>query len=397
MDRYDRAVNLRRALAGQGPQVAVAAGLFLLALATLHMSPQGTDAWSAGGVALSLAIAALLPLAARRPVAGLGSMTALFLVAQASYGLIPVLAILLVAAVFTVAAADVAGRRFVLGAAVAVAVAVDASAQLTHHDTWTDSAYLVMATTVLGAAAAGDALRSRRAYVRAIEDRARRAEEERQREVRRQVAEERLRIARDVHDLVAHRLAVVKVQAEVADQLLDDRPTVARQALDQVRSAAGSALGELGSLIGVLRRPEDGGPAPVEPPPTLASLADLVASFEATGLSITSDLAGLARPLPPAVGLTAYRIVQESLTNAYKHGAGDATLRISCGADHVDIEVANPTAPAGPGATVAAAPRCGHGLVGMRERVAATGGTLRVDDTRPGRFSVRAVLPVPAP
>jgi signal transduction histidine kinase len=376
---------------GSRADIAVAAALFLLALATLHMSPQGDDAWSVGGVALTVAMSCLLPLARLRPMAALGLMIGALLIAQARYGLVPVFGLMLIAAVFIVASADATSRRLTVGAAVLVAVSIDAGSQLARRDSWSDSAYLVMATTALGAAAAGDAVRSRRAYGREVEERARQAEQAQELAFQRRLAEDRLSIARDVHDLVAHHLAVINVQAEVANHLAEARPAAARHALTQVRVVAQSALGELSSLVGVLRRGGDGSQPPITPSPTLAQLPELMASFEATGLKVTRSQDGAWRPIPPALDLAAYRIVQESLTNAHKHGTGEADLRIIYGADQIVIDILNAT----PGTPAMDTVAGGYGLSGMRERVAAVGGTLRLEYIDPEWFHVQAALPLP--
>jgi signal transduction histidine kinase len=389
MDRRRTGARVR---VDAGPNTAVAAVLFLLALVTLHMSPQGTDAWAPGGVVLSAAMSSLLLMARRWPLPALATMLGLYLITQATYGLVPVFVLFLLAATFAMASGEVVSRRAAVGAGVVVAIVLDAGALLTLHDSWTESAYLVMATVALGAVAAGDAVRSRRGYTRAIVDRAQRAEQALEQGMHQRIAEERLSIARDVHDVVAHHLAVIKVQAEVATHLIEARPAVAKQAVEQVRTTAGSALAELGGLIGVLRQTGDGSKPPVEPSPTIAQLPQLMASFGSTGLEITSCQEGVVRPLPPAVELTAYRLVQESLTNAHKHGAGDAALRITFADDEVVIDVANATGPA----PATSADQHGNGLVGMRERVAAVGGTLFLEDSRPGWFHVTAVLPIPA-
>jgi signal transduction histidine kinase len=384
-------VGLRRRF-GVSSNTVVATVLFLLALATLRMGPQGTDAWGPGGVAIAATISSLLLAIPRRPLSALGVMIGVFVVSEAAYGLVPVFALSVIAAVFTVAEGEMASRRAAVGAGVVVAIVLDAGVGLTAHGSWTDSVSVVMATVALGAVAAGDAVRSRRDYTRAIEDRAQRAERALEQGVAKRIAEERLSIARDVHDVVAHHLAVIKVQADVVSHLIETQPVVAKEAAEQVKTTAGSALAELGGLIGVLRRTGPGSDPSVEPPPTLAQLPQLMAAFGATGLDITCRQQGLVRPLPRAVDLAAYRLVQESLTNAHKHGAGDAELRITFTEDEIVIDVANTTAtnPA------PADRRPGNGLVGMRERIAAVDGRLTLDDNHPGRFRLQAVLPTPA-
>jgi signal transduction histidine kinase len=237
------------------------------------------------------------------------------------------------------------------------------------------------------AVAIGDALRTRRAYVAAIEERARRAEESRDEEARRRVVEERLRIARELHDVVAHHIAMINVQAGVAAHVLRDRPDKAEDALAHVRRAARTVLDEISTLLGVLRRPGD--PEESEPTRGLARLGGLLDSLGGAGLRVEHHQEGDARELPSAVDLAAYRIVQESLTNAQKHGGdGAARLRLAYTPAGLEIEVANVAGPdTGEGG--------GHGLVGMRERASAVGGTLRAGRVD-GRFVVTAFLPAPA-
>ena len=246
------------------------------------------------------------------------------------------------------------------------------------------------------AVAAGDALRNRRAYVAAVRERARRAEEAREQEAGRRVVEERLRIARELHDVVAHHIAVIQVQAGVAAHMLHSQPAAAEGAIGHVRRAAGEVLDELGTLLGVLRQSGDGpaGPgAPSEPAPGLSRLDALVRSFSGAGLCVDSVSSGLPRVLPAAVDLTAYRLVQESLTNAHKHGGDRAQVTLAFHPQQLAVEVCNGPPPGGP--QPAAAAGTGHGLLGMRERVLAVGGWLEAGPTPEGGFRVRALLPVP--
>ncbi|WP_433548004.1 sensor histidine kinase [Streptomyces sp. CA-294286] len=255
----------------------------------------------------------------------------------------------------------------------------------------------LFAWTGIGASA-GDAVRSRRAFVDAIRERAERAERTREEEARRRVAEERLRIARDLHDVVAHHIALVNVQAGVASHVMDRRPDQAKEALAHVREASRSALNELRATVGLLR--QSGEPnAPTEPAPGLAVLDGLLDTFRNAGLPVV-----LARTdegaLPASVDLAAYRIVQEALTNVRKHAGPHAKAEVSVVRVGASIEVTvlddgvGPPADRGPGA--AAEPPGdggGHGLLGMRERVGALGGTLTAGPRYGGGFRVHAILP----
>ncbi|MBD0707322.1 MULTISPECIES: sensor histidine kinase [unclassified Streptomyces] len=242
------------------------------------------------------------------------------------------------------------------------------------------------------AAAAGDAVRSRRAFVDAIRERAERAERTREEEARRRVAEERLRIARDLHDVVAHHIALVNVQAGVAAHVMDRRPDQAKEALSHVREASRSALDELRATVGLLR--QSGDPeAPTEPAPGLAVLDGLLDSFRKAGLPVALARADGDAALPATVDLAAYRIVQEALTNVRKHAGPDAKAEVSVVrvGRTVEITVLDDGAPQTTGEP---APGGGHGLLGMRERVGALGGTLTAAPRYGGGFRVQAILPV---
>ncbi|RSS52942.1 sensor histidine kinase [Streptomyces sp. WAC06614] len=256
------------------------------------------------------------------------------------------------------------------------------------------------------AAAAGDAVRSRRAFIDAIRERAERAERTREEEARRRVAEERLRIARDLHDVVAHHIALVNVQAGVAAHVMDKRPDQAKEALAHVREASRSALNELRATVGLLR--QSGDPeAPTEPAPGLARLEDLVDTFRHAGLPVHvavdvtdgpgADGPGADGPLPAAVDLAAYRVIQEALTNVRKHAGPDARAEVSVVRVGPSVEVtvlddggtaADPSPLPGP------ADGGGHGLVGMRERAVALGGTCSTGPRYGGGYRVHVILPV---
>ncbi|MEM7273804.1 MAG: histidine kinase [Actinomycetota bacterium] len=240
------------------------------------------------------------------------------------------------------------------------------------------------------AVSAGLAVQAGRASLAGAQERARRAEATRELEARRRVSEERLRIARDVHDLVAHHLAVVNVQAGVASHVLRTDPDAAETALDTIRTSASTGVGELGQLLSVLRDPAEAG-GPTDPTPDLAAIDDLIASFGASGLRVAHTTSGSPRPVGSAAQVAAYRVIQEALTNAHKHGDGEASVMQRFGDDGLELVVENRHG-AGAAADGTALPS-GFGLVGMRERVEATGGTLTIDDDG-ANFRVRAVLPI---
>ncbi|WP_344001088.1 sensor histidine kinase [Streptomyces thermocarboxydovorans] len=249
----------------------------------------------------------------------------------------------------------------------------------------------LFAWTGIGATA-GDAVRSRRAFVQAIRERAERAERTREEEARRRVAEERLRIARDLHDVVAHHIALVNVQAGVAAHVMDRRPDQAKEALSHVREASRTALGELRATVGLLR--QSGDPeAPTEPAPGLDRLDDLANTFRSAGLTVEVARADQDTDLPAAVDLAAYRIIQEALTNVQKHAGPGARAEVSIVrvGPHIEITVLDDGAG---GRDHEPAPGGGHGLLGMRERVTALRGTLTTGPRYGGGFRVHAILPV---
>jgi signal transduction histidine kinase len=237
------------------------------------------------------------------------------------------------------------------------------------------------------ATAIGIAVRNQRAVLAAAHERALRAEQTREEEAQRRVAEERVRIARELHDVVAHHIAVISVQAGVARHLMGTRPNEASEAIGVVRESSQVVMTELGAILGLLRTTEDA--VAVQPAPGLDHLDEIVASARHAGLDVAIAVTGNPRPLSPLVDLTGFRIVQESLTNAHKHGAGTANVTVERGPSSLVIDVSNATR------TDATAPgSVGLGLLGMRERVAAVGGTLSAGPTGDGRFLVHAELPL---
>ncbi|MCA1690985.1 MAG: sensor histidine kinase [Actinobacteria bacterium] len=208
-------------------------------------------------------------------------------------------------------------------------------------------------------------------------------------EARRRASEERLRIARELHDVVAHNISLINVQAGVALHLIDEQPNQARTALAAIKQASKEALGELRSVLDVLRQGDDG--APRAPAPGLDDLDDLVGRTRAAGLEVHVEVDGTPGPLGWGVELAAYRIVQEALTNVARHaGPAVATVRVTHGEGAVVVEVDDN----GKGPGVAGPSEGGNGLSGMRERVAALGGRFEAGARPEGGFRVRAWLPV---
>jgi len=218
---------------------------------------------------------------------------------------------------------------------------------------------------------------------RAAEFRRTRAEQ-----ARRRAGEQRMAIARELHDVLAHHISLISVQAGVALHLMDEQPEQARTALTAIRQASRESLGELRSVLELLRHGEEG--APRAPAPGLDALDELVRRTSAAGLPVTVEVTGTARPLPAAVGLAAYRIVQEALTNVTRHAGrpATATVRLGYAPDQLTVEVVDD----GPG--IEDTSGTGSGLLGMAERAAALGGHLDAGP-RPegGGFRVSARLP----
>jgi signal transduction histidine kinase len=243
---------------------------------------------------------------------------------------------------------------------------------------------------IAAAILAGHAVAAHQESLAAIRERAQRAEESRDLEAQRRVTEERLRIARELHDVISHTISVINVQAGVAAHVMDQRPEQARAALNTITDASREALRELRGMLAVLRRVDE--EEARSPAPGLADLGGLLGATRQAGLPVGLSMSGEARPLASAVELAAYRIVQESLTNALRYalgGSAEVTLNFELG--QLTVEVSNTGKPTGE--PIAGR---GQGIIGMRERAAALGGTLEVRVRPEGGFRVLARLPTPA-
>lgn len=336
-------------------------------------------------LAVLLALAGPLALLAvrRAPVAVLGFtgvVVTVYLARGYAYG--PVFASLAVATVVTVVLGHRRAAWAMIGAVFAAHLAVRAWLR---DDPWSWPAALGVAAWALLVLALAEVVRVRRE--RAVEARRGRAEAD-----RRQADEERLRIARELHDVVAHHMSLINVQAGVALHLVDRTPEQARTALAAIKDASHEALGELRSLIRVLRDDEEA--LPLAPAAVLTSLGDLVARSRHAGLDVERVVEGDARPLTAAVELAAVRIVQEAVTNVVRHSSGSRVRVLLAYGDRVlRVRVDDDGTTTG-GVSVLSGVRAGAGIRGMRERASALGGSLEIASSASGGLSVRAVLPL---
>ncbi|MEU6886740.1 sensor histidine kinase [Streptomyces viridosporus] len=243
----------------------------------------------------------------------------------------------------------------------------------------------------------GDSIRTRRAYFAQLEERAARLEKEREAQAKVAVAAERARIARELHDVVAHNVSVMVVQADGAAYVLDAAPDQAKKALETISSTGRQALAEMRRLLGVLRTGEHQEAGEYVPQPDVRQIEDLVEQCREAGLPVDFRIEGTPRPLPSGVELTAYRIVQEALTNTRKHGGPNAgaSVRLVYFDDGLGLLVEDD----GKGAPhelyeEGGFDGQGHGLIGMRERVGMVGGTLDAGPRPGGGFRISALLPL---
>ncbi len=373
---------------GQPPRaadflVAILAGIASTLL--IHLDPESARSPDVFAYGLGVTAAGTLVFRRSRPVATLIVVLAAHLLYHsAGYpgaGPFPSLMV----ALFGLAAA---GMRW---AAITAAIGVAAAAllmQVIGEDTPVLSPTIIMPAVLAAASVfAGEAAHNRSRYLAEVRERLNRVEQDREIETERRLTEERLRIARELHDIMAHTITVITVQAGEAQDALDTSPDQTREALKNIRNASREAMAELRATVGVLRDPGEPG-EPRKPAPGMRDLADLVATANGGSLDAILDIRGNARPLPAASELTAYRIVQESLTNVIRHArASKASVLVSYEPSVVTIEVGdNGIAGAGSAAD-------GHGIRGMRERAEAVGGRLEAGPQAGGGFRVWAVLP----
>ncbi|MBH1934953.1 sensor histidine kinase [Streptomyces sp. AV19] len=376
--------------------------VLLLGLCALTLSedPTATALHQAGVVVVSLVMCLVLALRRRAPVPMLLLATATGL-AQLAFNIegnifdLPMLVV-----VYTVASGTVRWASW-------FALVGGLLAPVLYFWRWPDPGQADLVHTLFGLAFAafpfllawvlGDRMRTRRAYWAQLEERATRLEKEREQQSKMAVAAERARIARELHDVVAHNVSVMVVQADGAAYVLDSSPETARQALETISGTGRQALAEMRRLLGVLRS-EEGAPSGGEyvPQPDVEQIEELVEQVRGAGLPVDYKIEGSARPLPSGVELTAYRIVQEALTNARKHGGPDvgASVRLTYFDDGLGLLVEDD----GRGAQhelyeSGGADGMGHGLIGMRERVGMVGGTLDAGPRPGGGFRISVLLP----
>lgn len=335
--------------------------------------------------ALLLVAAAGLALAGRRsrPLAALAASTAA-VVAYTALGYVNGAALLAPPiALYSVAVRSPVRRALLAGlATLAALMTVTGAAQPFGV---TGGGFDLIPFEVAAACLGGVAVASRRAYAASLQARA-------EREAALRVDEERLRIARELHDVVAHTMATINVQAGVAAHLLADRPhEPAREALVAIRNASRQGLQELRAILNVLRQADEADPT--QPTPVLAQVPTLVDGACAAGLPTTLQVDGSPRQLPAPVELAAYRIVQESLTNALRHaGSATASVRLDYQAAQLEVTVRD----TGMGRPAGPSDGAGQGILGMRERAATVGGTLDAGRAGDGGWRVTARLPLGA-
>jgi signal transduction histidine kinase len=374
------------------PRLSPLAGDVLLAVTVYAFGLFSAASGQSRASVYVLATIGILPLALRRvyPIQVLAIVTAATALAVVAYqdGWWPFAAII----AFYSVAAHSQRRPAMIGAAAALIVLGLADASSVDWSGANRFAHVAGNLAPLVAAwFLGDSLRNRRAYLRAVEERAAQLEREQAATSRQAAAEEQARIAREVHDVVAHNLSVIVVQATAADTVFERDPAEAQRAVRAIGATARQALDELRRVLGVIRA--DGQhAAELAPQPGLDRLDGLFEQVRAAGLAVDFELEGRPPELSPAVELSAYRIVQEALTNSLRHGgARHATVSLRFDDDALGLEVLDD------GTVAANGNGTGRGLIGMRERAAILGGYVEAGPRDGGGFRVAATIPLRAP
>lgn len=343
-----------------------------------------------------LVIMAMLPLRRRLPftvllvaIGGNALLTA--------FGHVPTVAEMLA---FLVVVYTVAAHRALAvscaGGGLAVVAFTMMSLRLPLGEARTFAGFTVNTALIVGVWWLGCSMRLRRSYEAELTHRAERLERARDVDARAARVEERSRIARELHDVVAHHVSVMTVQAGAARRIIDKDPETARAAMSTIEETGRSALREMRRIVGVLRTDRDAeqGAAALAPQPGIPDVGELIDHVRETGLSVRLSIEGEPRPLPPGVSIAAYRLIQEALTNTLKHAGPQARacVRIHYAPGELAVRVEDD----GRGLAVLAGTKegSGHGMVGMHERVALYGGQLRIGPRVGGGFEVRARFPV---
>jgi signal transduction histidine kinase len=365
--------------------VAIVAGV--LSTALIHLDPEGSTRGPDGlAFGLGTLAAAALVFRRNRPVATLGVVLVVHFVYHLldypGAGPFPSLMVSL----FTLAAAGL--RWGAIAAAAGVALSSLLMQVLGEGASLVSPTIIMPAVFAAASVFAGEAAHNRSRYLAEVRERMRRTEADREIETQRRLTEERLRIARELHDIMAHTITVITVQTGEAQDALDRHPEQTREALKNIREASREAMSELMATVGVLR--QSGEPeASRKPAPRLSDLPELVQTAGGGSLRTALEVEGEVQPLAPAIELTAYRIVQESLTNVIRHAqASRATVVLRYEPSVFTVQVDDD----GRGAAVS--PAGGHGVTGMRERAEALGGRLAAGPRAGGGYRVRAALPI---
>jgi signal transduction histidine kinase len=294
----------------------------------------------------------------------------------------------IVIALFTIAA--IGARVLSLGLGLLASVALVSVRGLAVADGFGSPLLIVFPTCAIGGLYLGQLLANRRQREREREQEAEARRRIQEDDTRRRVDAERLRIARELHDVVAHNISLIHVQATMGVHVMHDDPVQAGAALAEIKLASKQALGELRGILGVLRQSDD--VKATAPAPGLADLDTVITGIRRAGLPVALTIQGRRRPLPALLDIAAYRIVQESLTNALRYAAPAPTqVTIAYTQTCLRLEIHDE----GRGNTFTTAAGSGHGIDGMRERAASAGGTLTAGPTGSGGFAVRAELPLP--
>lgn len=362
-----------------------AASFAVLLASPLPVEEDRMPQWQAGLFAIALVAAVLLLLRRRRPVLTVATTVALVWLSVPSELFNP--GVVLAAAIATFTAGRALTRRQALWLTLPTAVVVAIAGAVAVGRGGMQ--YLLF---ILLFGALGDVIRVQHEQFVAITERAERAEATREALAHQRVAEDRLAIARDLHDAVAHQIAVINLHAGVAGSALRERPDDAEHSLAVIRQASRTVLTQIGDLLATLRDPGSPGTGPGAVPVGLAQLDDILRQFRGHGLDVTVRRLGEARELPAAVDVVALRVIQEALTNAHKHGVEHrAHVVLEYLPDRLHVTVVNPV----PARVTGAA--AGHGLTGARERVEAVRGTLTHGRAGVGSWALDADLPTPLP